>query len=48
MELRKTLTTLLKKKFTLYYEYQTYGFNFRMNEISAGLGISQLKKINFL
>ena len=36
-----------KKNLPWYYEYQTYGFNFRMNEISAGLGISQLKKINF-
>ena len=29
-----------------YYEQQKLGFNFRMNEISAGLAISQLKKLN--
>jgi len=27
-----------------YYEQQTYGFNFRMNDISAALGLSQLKR----
>ena len=29
-----------------YYEQQTLGFNFRMNDIQASLGISQLSKIN--
>ena len=43
------------KKFKLkspgpwYYEQQTIGYNFRMNDIQAALGISQLKKIkNFV
>ena len=30
-----------------YYEQQCLGFNYRMNDISAALGISQLKKLNF-
>ena len=34
------------KKF--YYEQQSLGFNFRMNEIQASLGIAQLKKLNVL
>jgi len=29
-----------------YYEQQDIGFNFRMNELQAALGVSQLKKIN--
>ena len=29
------------------YEYITLGYNFRMNEISAAIGIEQLKKIDF-
>ncbi len=29
-----------------YYEHQTSGFNYRMNDISAVLGISQLRRIN--
>lgn len=29
-----------------YYEQQDIGFNFRMNDIQAALGISQLKRIN--
>ena len=35
------------KKYDWYYEQQLLGMNFRMNEISAALGLSQLKKINF-
>jgi len=34
-----------KKKFHWYYEHQDIGFNYRMNDISASLGISQLSKI---
>lgn len=38
---------LKKKKLGFWhYEQQMLGFNYRMNEISAGLGLSQLKKIN--
>jgi UDP-4-amino-4,6-dideoxy-N-acetyl-beta-L-altrosamine transaminase len=29
-----------------YYEHQTIGFNYRMNELSAALGLSQLSRIN--
>ncbi len=36
-----------KKLGPWYYEQQTLGFNFRMNDIQAALGLSQLKKINF-
>jgi UDP-4-amino-4,6-dideoxy-N-acetyl-beta-L-altrosamine transaminase len=35
----------LKIKSNWYYEQQLLGFNYRMNEIQAALGISQLKKI---
>ncbi len=41
-----------KKKFTFknlgpwYYEQQTLGYNFRMSEIQAALGVSQLKKLD--
>ena len=35
-----------KIKFGWYYEQQELGFNYRMNEIQAALGISQLKKLN--
>ena len=31
-----------------YYEQQYLGLNFRMNEISAALGLSQLKNLNIL
>jgi len=31
-----------------YYEQQTMGYNFRMNDIMAALGISQLKRINLM
>jgi len=30
-----------------YYEQQNLGFNYRMNEISAALGLSQIKRLNF-
>ena len=30
-----------------YYEQQLLGFNYRMNEIGAALGLSQLKKLNY-
>ncbi len=33
-----------KKNQPWYYEQQTYGFNFRMNDISAALGLSQLER----
>lgn len=36
----------LKNKDKWYYEQKTIGFNFRMNEIQAALGLSQLKKLN--
>jgi len=36
-----------KNKAPWYYEYQSPGFNFRMNEISAALGLSQLKKLKY-
>ncbi len=29
-----------------YYEHQILGYNYRMNEIQAGLGISQISKLN--
>ena len=38
---------LKKKKYGFWhYEQQLLGFNYRMNEISAGLGLSQLKKLD--
>lgn len=40
---------LLKKNYGFWhYEQQLLGFNYRMNEISAGLGLSQLKKLDLL
>jgi len=36
----------VKSKSKWYYEYQTTGFNFRMTDIQAALGISQLKRLN--
>ncbi len=35
-----------KKLFNLYYEQQSLGFNFRMSEIQASLGLSQFQRIN--
>jgi UDP-4-amino-4,6-dideoxy-N-acetyl-beta-L-altrosamine transaminase len=38
---------LKKKRMPLwYYEFQELGFNYRLNEIQAALGISQLEKLN--
>ncbi len=37
---------LIKNKQPNYYEQQVLGFNYRMNEIQAALGISQLIKLN--
>lgn len=37
---------LFKNKQPNYYEQQVLGFNYRMNELQASLGISQLKKLN--
>ena len=36
----------LKIKTDWYYEQQKLGFNYRMNEIQAALGLSQLRKLN--
>ena len=35
-----------KKKIVLYYEQQSLGYNYRMSEVHASLGNSQLKKIS--
>ena len=35
-----------KKEYAGYYEQVSSGFNFRMNELSAALGVSQLKNLN--
>ena len=35
-----------KKLENWYYEQQTLGFNYRMNDIEAALGISQIKKLD--
>ena len=36
----------IKKYHNWYYEQKTLGYNYRISEIEASLGISQLKKIN--
>tara|TARA_B100001057_G_scaffold499735_1_gene611515 strand:+ start:10166 stop:10858 length:693 start_codon:yes stop_codon:yes gene_type:complete len=36
----------IKNKNKWYYEQQDLGFNYRMNEIQASLGVTQLKKLN--
>ena len=36
---------LKKKKYAGYYEQVSTGYNYRMNELSAALGISQLKNL---
>ena len=36
----------LKQKNNWFYQIKSIGFNYRMNEIQASLGISQLKKLN--
>ena len=38
----------LKSTKKWYYEHQLLGYNYRMNDLQAGLGISQLKKIKKL
>lgn len=38
---------LKKSNADWYYEQQTLGFNYRMSDIHAALGISQLKKLNY-
>ena len=39
---------LIKKKITnWYYEQHMLGYNYRLNDVQAALGISQLKKIDF-
>ena len=38
----------LKSTKKWYYEHQLLGYNYRMNDVQAGLGISQLKKIKKL
>ena len=38
----------LGKKMDWYYEQQFLGFNYRMTDIAAALGINQLKKIDFI
>ena len=40
------ITRIPKKNYYWYYEQKDLGFNFRMSDIHASLGISQLKKIN--
>ncbi len=40
---KKFMNTNTKK---WYYEHQMLGYNYRMNEIQAGLGISQISKLN--
>ena len=43
--MRNSKKFFLKETKKFYYEQQAVGFNFRMNEIQAALGISQLKKL---
>ena len=41
-------SSLIKKKITnWYYEQHMLGYNYRLNDVQAALGISQLKKIDF-
>ena len=40
---QKNFKSISTKKW--YYEHQTLGYNYRMNEIQAALGISQIKKL---
>ena len=40
------ITRISKKNYYWYYQQKDLGFNFRMSDIHASLGISQLKKIN--
>ena len=43
---QKNFKSVSTKKW--YYEHQTLGYNYRMNEIQAALGISQIKKLKNL
>ena len=43
---QKNFKSISTKKW--YYEHQTLGYNYRMNEIQAALGISQIKKLKNL
>ncbi len=36
-----------KNKFGLYYEQQNLGYNFKLSELHASLGLSQIKRLNF-
>ncbi len=36
-----------KNDYPWYYEMQSHGYNFRMNEVQSALGLSQLNKINY-
>ena len=48
MGLQKKKSISIKNKHNdWYYEQQYLGLNFRMNEISAALGLSQLKKLKY-
>jgi dTDP-4-amino-4,6-dideoxygalactose transaminase len=46
--IREKKSLINKKMPKWYYEQHYLGYNFRLNEIQAALGISQLKKINIL
>ena len=46
MELRGIRQNLKKNNSLWYYEQQSLGFNYRMSDIHAVLGISQLSKIS--
>ncbi len=36
-----------KNKFGLYYEQQNLGYNFKLSELHASLGLSQIKRLNY-
>ncbi len=36
-----------KEKFGLYYEQQRLGYNFKLSEVHASLGLSQIKRVKF-
>ena len=44
--LRKNLFNK-KEKFELYYEQQKLGYNFKLSEVHASLGLNQIKRIKF-
>ena len=41
----KKFLVIKRQKCLWYYEQASLGFNYRMNDIEAALGISQLKKL---